>query len=113
RAATVRAAAAVAVDDDFSTGQTGVTVRTAHHEFSGGVDVEDDVGVPILFRNHRTHDLLDDLSLGRFGELIVAVEHAGVVLRRDDNGVHPHRLFVLVFDRDLALAVWTQKRQRT
>ncbi len=31
---------AVGIDDDFSTSQTGITVRAANHETSGRVNVE-------------------------------------------------------------------------
>src|SRR5207244_902328 len=46
RPTAVRAATAVAVDDDLAAGQAGVTVRAADDELSGRVDVEDDVVVP-------------------------------------------------------------------
>src|SRR5579872_6810652 len=56
--AAVGAAAAVAVDDDFSSGEAGVAVWAADYEFAGGVDVENDVVVPQVFRNHWLDDVL-------------------------------------------------------
>src|SRR5207253_1953296 len=92
-AAAVGAAAAVGVDDDFAAGETGVAVRAADDESAGGVDVEDDVVVPVVRGNDRLDHLLDDLLLGVVGENVV-FQNRFVVLRRDDDGVNANGFFV-------------------
>src|SRR5207237_6354256 len=86
RSTAVRAAAAVAVDDDLASGQPGIPVRPADDEPAGRVDVEDDLLVPVVGRDDRLDDLLDDLLLGLVAEDL-ALERALVVLGGDDAGV--------------------------
>ncbi len=96
------AASAVGVDDDLAAGEAGVAVRAADDEFSGGVDVEDDVIVPELFGNARADDLLDDLALGLFADgVLLLVDDGSVMLGGDDDGVDADGLFVFVGDGDL------------
>src|SRR6185437_6097410 len=62
--AAMRAATAVAIDDDLSASQAGVSMRAADDEFAGWVDVENDIVVPKLLGNHRLDNVFDDLALG-------------------------------------------------
>ena len=81
-AATVRAPAAVGVDDDLAAGEAGIAVGAADGEAAGGVEVEDGVGVEERRGNH----LLDHLLHGVLGDLLVV--HRLVVLGGDEHGVH-------------------------
>ena len=68
-------------------------------------------------QQHRLHivvDGLQHLAVGRVLCLLRAVDrrHELVVLGRDDDGVHAHRLVLLVIlDGHLRLGVWTQIRR--
>src|SRR5439155_2348367 len=62
RPTAVGAAPAVAVDDDFATGQPRVAVRTADDKLPRRVDVEDDLVIPELLGDAGADDLLDDLA---------------------------------------------------
>ena len=79
-AAAVGAPATVGVDDNLTTGQTGVTVRTTDDKSSGRVQVEDGVGVEVLLR-----DNLDDFVHQIVGDLFVG--DAFDVLGGDQDGV--------------------------
>ena len=54
---TVGTPAAVGIDDDFTTGQTGVAHGTADNKVTTGIDVVFGVLIDVLFGN----DCLDDL----------------------------------------------------
>ena len=85
RAAAVRGAAAVGVDDDLAARQAGVALRAADDEAAGRVDVELGVGRQERRRDHRLDDLLDDRFLERR-----VLDGLGV-LRRDDDGLDAQR----------------------
>merc|ERR1712159_881343 len=75
------APATVGVDDNLTTGQTGVTVRTTDDKSSGRVQVEDGVGVEVLLRDN----LFDDFVHQIVGDLFVG--DAFDVLGGDQDGV--------------------------
>ena len=103
RATAVCAPAAVRVDDDLAPGEPGVALRPADDEAAGRVQVVDGLVVEVLGGDDGLDDVLhQDLVDGLVG-------HVGVVLRRDDDGVHAHggqvRALLLVLDGDLRLGV--------
>jgi len=81
-ATTVGAPSTVSVDDDLTSGQSGVAHGTADDEFAGGLQVEDGVLVHVLggddFLDDAAHQ---DLSHGFEGDVLV-------VLHGDDDRVH-------------------------
>ena len=102
----VWAPSSVGVNDDLSTGQTGVGGWASHNELLGWVD--HNLG---LVEHLGWHDLLDDL-LGEHG-LDLLVGDAWVVLGGDEDVVDSDWLEVavgqsLVLDDNLRLAVWSQ-----
>ena len=98
----VTAHAAVAIDDDFTTGEAAVALRTADDEFAGRVD--EILGV--LGEHVLRKDLLDDLLDAEL--LDHGVAHVCGVLRGDNHVHDAGRLAIDVFDGDLALGVRTQ-----
>ena len=97
--------AAVGVDDDLASRESGIAHGSAHLEATGGVDQE---AVAIARQVGGLEDRLDDVlaHLGR--ELALEVDVLGVLARHDD-GVDAHRLTgLVVLDSDLGLAVGTQ-----
>lgn len=96
--------ASVCIDDNFTPGQTCISLRSADDEAAGRLNVEDGLVVEQVRRDdgldHLLHKLL--LQIGRRDLL--------GVLGRDDNGVDAAgderavRL-LLVLDRDLGLRV--------
>src|SRR5581483_795854 len=112
RPATVRAAPAVAIDDDLAPGQAGVAVRSADHELAGRVDVENNVVVPELLGDARPNHLLDDLPLGLLADgVLLLVQHGFIVLGGDDDRVNARRPLADVLNGHLALAVGPEPRQ--
>jgi len=107
--ASVRAPAAVCVNDDLTAGQATITLRTTNGEEAGRVDVEDGFVVDEVSRDDRFDDVLHDILL----ELLLRVGR--VVLGRHHNGVHPLRLEMtsplLVLNGDLGLAIWPEERK--
>ncbi len=102
----MRCRAAVGIDDDLAPGEPRVAVRAADLEASGRIDQE--LGaLQHLGRQHRLDDLVDH----RLGQRRLALVHAGMVLRRQHDGVDGDRLAVLVADGDLRLGVGPQPRQ--
>ena len=106
RPAAVVAGAAVGVHDDLAPAQPAITVGSPDHEAPGGVDVVLGVVVEHLGGDDGTDDLLDDPFPDSLDLHVVAV------LGGDDHGVHPPGAAVLVFNRDLGLAVRSQELQR-
>src|SRR5205814_10050077 len=81
RAATVARVTAVRVDDDLAARESGIAHRPADGERAGAVHAIDRVLVePPRGDRGLHHDLLDI-------RLDALLRHAGVVLRRDDDGV--------------------------
>ena len=103
RAAAVRGAATVGVDDDLAAGQTGVRLRAADDKAAGGVDEIAGLLVEQLGRDGRADDELDHV-LAQLGHVDLRR-----VLRAEHDGVHAHGVILLVIlDGDLRLAVGTQ-----
>jgi len=98
----VTAHAAVAIDDDFTTGEAAVALRTADDEFAGRVD--EILGV--LGEHVLRKDLLDDLLDAELLDLGVA--HVSGVLGGDDDVHDAGGLAIDVFDGDLGLGVRAQ-----
>src|ERR1700722_2885460 len=102
-AATMTARAAVAVDNDLAAGGAGVPSGAADNESSGGIDVVFGVLVEPGGGQHSLNDVLEDIGV-KF-----LITNAFGMLGRDDHGVDAGRLVILViFDRDLTLAVGAQ-----
>ena len=100
--ATVTAPATVGVDNNLPARQASVTVRAAHYESAGGVDVVgDSAGIKVGWQ-FRLDDLFNDVALDFF------VADMRCMLRGDNNGVDSHRLVAVVFDRHLTLRVGPQ-----
>ena len=102
RAATVRRIAAVGVDDDLATGQTGIALRTTGNESTGRIDVILRVVVQQIAGNSVSDNVFANLSAQLF------VFNFRRVLRRDDDGVNAKRPAVAILNRDLRFAVWPQ-----
>src|ERR1019366_4675363 len=79
RAAAVTAHAAVSVHDDLAAGETGIAVRTTHHEAARGVDVVLGLRVHHVRRDDRIDDVLLHFAAQVFGGNI------GAMLRRNDH----------------------------
>ncbi len=106
---TVTAHAAVAVDDDFTTGQAAIALRTADDEFAGGIDE----ALGFLGEHVLRKDLLDDLLDAEFFDhrVLLLVSHTGgrcLVLGGDDDVDDAGGLAVDVFHGDLAFRVRAQ-----
>lgn len=106
---TVGTPTTVGVDDDLSTGQTGVTLGTTDDESARGLDVVDG----LVVQQFRGDNLLDDVLLDFLSE-VFSGDLVGV-LGRDDDGVDSEGLdgtaVLLVFDGDLGLGVGSQPGQ--
>ena len=50
--------AAIGIDDDFSSGQTGIAMRSADHKAAGRIDVELGLRIDHIGGNHRIDDVL-------------------------------------------------------
>lgn len=106
---TVSTPTTVGVDNDLSTGQTSVTLRTANDESAGWLDVVDGLVVQQFSWDCSLDDLLKDfLSQVLSGDLLG-------VLSRNDDGVDSQRLdrtaILEVLNSDLGLAVGSQPAQ--
>ena len=98
----------VRVDDDFAASEATVTLGTTDGEETRWVHVIDCLIIQIFSRDDR----LDDLLLQVLAQLFLRVR--GVVLSRDDNGVHAEGTHgaisvLLVLDGHLGLAVRVQE----
>ena len=101
---TVGAPAAISIDNDLATGQTGVAVGTADDETAGGVDVVDGVLIEVLGGDDGLDDVLHEVLL----DLLVV--NIGGMLSGDKDGVDALGgegaiLVLLVLGRDLNLTV--------
>ncbi len=95
----MRCRATIGIDDDLAPGQPGIAVRPADHELAGRVHVPDGFrGDPA-----RGQDLFDiggdPRAHIRRGHILVEM------LGREHDLARPHRLAILVADRELALGV--------
>ena len=103
RATTMTAHATVGVDDDFTAGQTTVTLRTTDDETARRVDVEFGVFVDEFLGNRLFDDELGDAFVEVF------FGHVGTVLGGNDDGINAFDLAALVTHGHLAFAVGTQE----
>ena len=103
----MRRRASVRIDDDLAARDSGVAMRTAHHESTGRVHVDLGVRIAQLFRNDAVDDLVDDVGLHRF------LRDVRAVLARHHHGIHPHRAGAVVFDRHLRFAIRAEVLQQT
>ena len=98
----------VGVDNDLTSGQTGVTLGTTNDEEARGLEVVDGAVVQELSGDGLLDDLLEELLADSLGGDILAV------LGGDDDGVDTEGLdgtvVVGVFDGDLGLGVRTNPR---
>lgn len=102
----------VSVDNDLSTGQTSITLRTTNDESAGRLDVVDGSVVQEVLGDDSLDDLLQDL-----GSEVLSGDLLGV-LSRDDDGVDSDRNdgsvgLLLVLDSDLGLGVGSEPSERT
>src|SRR5262249_61063960 len=97
--------AAVGIDDDLSSGETGVAVWTADHEAAGGIDEK--TGATIVQPGpleDRLDDRLDDALTDRaLGELPRAVSLG--MLGRDHHRANANGAIALILDRHLGLPI--------
>ncbi|KAL4273017.1 hypothetical protein GQ457_13G023280 [Hibiscus cannabinus] len=98
----------VRVDDDLSSREPGITVRTTDDETARWVEVENGFLIEVLLGDDRFDYVL--LQIG--GDLVVG--HGLVVLSGDEDGVDTngnHGAFIVVIlDGDLSLAVGSEPR---
>lgn len=103
---TVGTPATVGVDNDLTTSETGITLRTTDDEAARGLDVVNGAVVQKLSGDDLLDDLLLDDSTELLGGNIIAV------LSRDDDRVHAQGLdgtaVVSVLNGDLGLGVGTE-----
>ena len=97
------APAAVAIDDNFAAGQTGIALRSADDETSGRIDEKLRVLVRASFAG-KTFRMT--FSMQKFFDL--AVLHVRRVLRGNDDVRDADRFAVFVNDGDLRLRVGAQ-----
>ena len=109
-AAAVRASTAISVNDNLSAGQAAVALGTADHKTAGWVNQEAGVLEPFL-RQNGFNDVLNH-GFDEFGLHLIAVAHAGMVLRGQHNGVDSDRAAIFIAQGYLALSVGTQKVER-
>ena len=107
-AAAVRGAAAVGIDDDLAACQTAVALRAADDKTAGRVDINFRFTVEQARGDGGLDDQLDHIAADGLQLRL------GRVLRGDDHGVDALGLAgLVVFDRDLRLAVGTQIVHKT
>ena len=56
----MRRRAAIGIDDDFPSGDTGIAIRAADDEAPGGIDVELGRAVDPAFRHHLVDEVRDN-----------------------------------------------------
>ncbi len=133
----MRALAAVGVHDDLPAGEAGVSRRTSDHEFSGRIDVQDEVVLEksgclrvegrLQFGQENIPDIGLDLVVHRLVHLVLAeltdslrigdipepCSHEVIVLGGDDDGMYTHRMVSsVIFNGELGLGVRPQVRHQ-
>lgn len=102
----------VSVDNDLTTGQTGITLGTTDDESAGRLNVVDGSVVKEVLGDDSLDDLLEDLRSEVLGGDLLGV------LGGDDNGVNSDRddgsvSLLLVLDSDLGLGVRSEPSEGT
>ena len=95
----------IGIHDDLPSSQAGIPLGATDHEPARRIDVEYGLFIQEICRNHRTDHLCQDILPQLFHGNLRAV------LGRDHNGVHPHRLVIIIFHGDLGLPVRPQISQ--
>src|SRR5271170_7096498 len=94
---------AIGIDDNLAARKPAVAMRPTDDEESSGIDVNHRLFVEVLLGNRLLDQLLD------YGLTDSGIANVRVVLRRDDDGIHPYRMPVDVAHRDLTLGVGPQE----
>ena len=97
---------AVGIHDDFTSGQTGITVGATDNEVSGRIDV--DVGnignVKAVSLQHRSDDTFPDIA-AQLADLKISAVH-----NRHDHSIDAHHITrFIILNADLGLAVGTEQ----
>lgn len=100
---TVGTPSTIGINDDLTTGQTGITVGSTDDEATRGIQVENGLVIDVLLGDDSLDDMFHEILL----DLVVG--DIGVVLSGDEDGVHAEgndgTAFLLVLDGDLGLTV--------
>ena len=95
--------ATVGINDDFTSGQSGITMGTTNHEATRWVQVVDGLVIQILFGDNGLDDMLHQVRRNLFVGDIFGV------LCRNDHGVDTlgdwHTIHQFVFTGDLGLTI--------
>lgn len=102
----------VGVDNDLSTSETGVTLRTTNDKSAGRLDVVDDSVIKKVLGDNLLDDLLEDLLSELFGSDLLSVL-GGNDDSVDTEGDHGTVLTLLVLNGNLGLRVGSEPAQRT
>ena len=97
--------AAIGINDDFTAGQTSITLRTADNETTGRVDVVFGFRIQHFCGNNRCNNLFDNI----FANLLVG--NFRCMLGRNNDSIYTNRFAVIIFNGNLSFAVRTQVRQ--
>ena len=101
----MRRGTAIGVDDNFATGQTTVTMRTANHKPSSRVDQITDLAFDqVTWQNRLNHFFDHGFAQGLERDI-------GRMLGRQHNGINRNRPPIDVAQSDLALGIRTQPGQ--
>ena len=92
----------IGIHDNLPPGQTAVTQGPAHYKSSRGINEK----LGVFIKHLRRYDLLDHLLDDGFTQGVMV--HLRSVLGRYHNGMDPLGLALLIFNRDLGLAVRPQ-----
>ena len=112
-AATVAGITAIGVDDDLAAGETGISLRSAHHKFARGIH-QIFGHFPVRFQGEIRCGWFHDMGPEVFGDpladslLIADTGDLFSVLRGNQDGVDRHRLVVFINNTHLGLAVRQQ-----
>lgn len=109
---TVGTPTTVGVDNDLSTSETGVTLRTTNDKSAGRLDVVDDSVIKKVLGDNLLDDLLEDLLSELFGSDLLSVL-GGNDDSVDTEGDHGTVLTLLVLNGNLSLRVGSEPAQRT
>ena len=95
---------AVGIDNDLTSGQTGVTLRAADNKTAGRIDIVFGIIVQHFCRYDRFNNMLHNISAD------LLHRNFRRMLRRNDYSVDTYGLTVVVFNCNLSFAIRTQIR---